>query len=72
MSWIQTVPDEEATGRLKGLYDKIRSPDGALDHIMMAHILIVHVGTRAGVMRQVIWHGVGSSKTVELRAYTGL
>ena len=27
MSWIRTVPYEEASGRLKTLYDRVKGPD---------------------------------------------
>ncbi len=42
MAWIETVPYEKATARLKSLYDKIRGPDGEIDHIMMGHSLRPH------------------------------
>ncbi len=42
MSWIRTVPYEEATGRLKTLYDRVKGPDGAIDNIMRVHGLRPH------------------------------
>lgn len=42
MSWIETVEDRDATGRLRTLYDRIRGPDGAIDNIMQAHSLRPH------------------------------
>ncbi len=42
MSWIKTVPYEEATGRLKTLYDRVKGPDDNVDNIMMAHSLRPH------------------------------
>ena len=36
MTWIATVPYEEATGRLKTLYDRVKGPDDNVDNIMMA------------------------------------
>ncbi len=42
MTWIKTVEDEDAQGRLKVLYDRIRSPDGQIDNIMKAHSLRPH------------------------------
>ncbi len=41
-TWIETVPYEEATGRLKKLYDRIKDPAGNVDNIMMAHSLRPH------------------------------
>jgi uncharacterized peroxidase-related enzyme len=42
MAWIHTVPYEEATGRLKQLYDRIKGPNNNVDNIMMAHSLRPH------------------------------
>ena len=42
MAWIHTVPYEEATGRLKQLYDRIKGPDNNVDNIMMSHSLRPH------------------------------
>ncbi|MBO6899981.1 MAG: peroxidase-related enzyme [Rhizobiaceae bacterium] len=42
MTWIQTVPYEDATGRLKMLYDRVKGPDNNVDNIMMAHSLRPH------------------------------
>lgn len=39
MSWITTVPYDEADARLKRLYDRVTGPDGNVDNIMMAHSL---------------------------------
>ena len=57
MSWIDTVPYEKATGRLKSLYDKIRSPNGDLDHIMMAHSLRPHtMEAHMTIYKYVLYH----------------
>lgn len=42
MTWLKTIPYDEATGRLKTLYDRIRAPDGQIDNIMAAHSLRAH------------------------------
>ena len=42
MTWIKTIPYDEAAGRLKTLYDRIRAPDGQIDNIMAAHSLRAH------------------------------
>ena len=39
MTWIETVPYEAATGRLKTLYDRVKGPDDNVDNIMLAHSL---------------------------------
>jgi uncharacterized peroxidase-related enzyme len=40
--WIETVEYEDAEGRLKTLYDRVRAPDGQIDNIMKAHALRPH------------------------------
>jgi len=42
MSWIHTIPYEEAKGRLKKLYDRVKGPDNNVDNIMMMHSLRPH------------------------------
>jgi uncharacterized peroxidase-related enzyme len=42
MSWIKTVPYDEAKGRLKKLYDRVKGPDNNVDNIMMSHSLRPH------------------------------
>ena len=42
MTWIQTVPYAQATGRLKTLYDRVKGPGDNVDNIMMAHSLRPH------------------------------
>ena len=42
MPWIKTIPYEDATGRLKKLYDRVKGPDNNVDNIMMMHSLRPH------------------------------
>ncbi len=42
MPWIETVPYDEADGRLKKLYDRVKGPDNNVDNIMMMHSLRPH------------------------------
>ncbi len=42
MTWIQTVPYEAASGRLRQLYDRVKGPDDNVDNIMMSHSLRPH------------------------------
>jgi uncharacterized peroxidase-related enzyme len=42
MTWIATVAYQEAKGRLKTLYDRVKGPDNNVDNIMMAHSLRPH------------------------------
>lgn len=41
MAWIEVVPEDAATGRLKELYEKYREPWGGVDHIISIHSLNV-------------------------------
>ncbi len=42
MSWIKTIPFEEAKGKLKQLYERVKGPDNNVDNIMMVHSLRPH------------------------------
>ncbi len=42
MSWIKTIAYENAEGRLRTLYDRIKGPDDNVDNIMLAHSLRPH------------------------------
>ena len=35
MTWIRTVPYDEATGRLKALYDRVKGPGDNVDNISL-------------------------------------
>lgn len=42
MAWIETVPYDDADGKLKTLYDRVKGPDNNVDNIMMMHSLRPH------------------------------
>ncbi len=42
MAWIKTIPFNQATGRLKQLYERVTGPDNNVDNIMMMHSLRPH------------------------------
>ena len=42
MTWIRTIPFEEAEGKVKDLYERIKGPNNNVDNIMMAHSLRPH------------------------------
>ncbi|MDX1405288.1 MAG: peroxidase-related enzyme [Woeseiaceae bacterium] len=42
MTWISTIPYDDAEGALKKLYDRIKGPDDNVDNIMLAHSLRPH------------------------------
>ena len=42
MTWIKTISYDDAEGKLKQLYDRIKGPDNNVDNIMLAHSLRPH------------------------------
>ena len=42
MSWIKTISYDNATGRLRKLYDRVKGPDNNVDNVMMMHSLRPH------------------------------
>lgn len=42
MSWIETIPFDKATGKLRQLYARVTGPDNNVDNIMMMHSLRPH------------------------------
>jgi alkylhydroperoxidase family enzyme len=56
MAWIHMIPEAEATGRLKELYEKYTEPWGGVDNIIKIHSLNprsmdAHFALYATVMR---------------------
>ncbi|MFT6336066.1 MAG: putative peroxidase-related enzyme [Halioglobus sp.] len=42
MSYIKTIPYNEAEGKLKKLYDRVKGPDNNVDNVLMIHSLRPH------------------------------
>ena len=42
MPWIETVAYDDAKGKLKALYDRVKGPENNVDNIMMMHSLRPH------------------------------
>lgn len=42
MSWIKTITPEEATGPLKDIYERIKTPGQRVDNILQVHSLRPH------------------------------
>lgn len=42
MSWIDIIPYEQASGKLRKLYDRVKGPNNNIDNIMLAHSLRPH------------------------------
>jgi uncharacterized peroxidase-related enzyme len=45
MSWIKVIPLEEATGKLKQIYKKIKGPNNQIDNVLSIHSLRPHTLT---------------------------
>jgi uncharacterized peroxidase-related enzyme len=45
MSWIQIIPFEKATGKLKSIYNKIKGPNNQIDNVLGIHSLRPHTLT---------------------------
>ena len=41
-AWIKMIPLEEATGKLKEMYQRVTTPHGTVDNVMRAHSLRPH------------------------------
>ena len=41
-AWIRMIPLEEATGKLKEMYQRVTTPHGTVDNVMKAHSLRPH------------------------------
>ncbi len=42
MSWIQTIGFEEAKGKLKSIYNRVKGPNNNVDNVLMLHSLRPH------------------------------
>ena len=45
MSWIKVIPFEEATGKLKQIYKKVKGPNNQIDNVLSIHSLRPHTLT---------------------------
>lgn len=45
MSWITIIPYEQATGKLKTIYNRIKGPNGQIDNVLGVHSLRPHTLT---------------------------
>jgi len=45
MSWIKVIPYEEAKGKLKSIYNKIKGPNDQIDNVLSIHSLRPHTLT---------------------------
>ncbi|MCH8950992.1 MAG: peroxidase-related enzyme [Proteobacteria bacterium] len=61
MPWIDTVPYEKSSGRLRRLYDRIKGPGNNVDNIMMMHSLRPHsMEGHMALYKQVLHHSANT------------
>ena len=61
MSWIQTISYEEATGRLRAVYERIKGPGGYIDNILQVHSLRPHTLTGHMMLYKNVLHHTGNT-----------
>jgi uncharacterized peroxidase-related enzyme len=61
MAWINTISYDEADGKLKMLYDRVKGPDNNVDNIMMMHSLRPHSMEAHMSMYKFVLHHTGNS-----------
>ena len=61
MSWIKTIPYEQAAGKLLRLYNRVKGPDNNVDNIMLAHSLRPHSMEGHMTMYKNVLHHTGNS-----------
>jgi uncharacterized peroxidase-related enzyme len=60
-AWIRMVPLEEATGLLKDMYEKVKTPHGTVDNVMRAHSLRPHTMAGHVVLYRSVLHNPDNS-----------
>jgi uncharacterized peroxidase-related enzyme len=60
MAWIDTISYEDADGRLRRLYDRVKGPDNNVDNIMMMHSLRPHSMEGHMAMYKYVLHHSGN------------
>ncbi|MHA6262729.1 carboxymuconolactone decarboxylase family protein [Arenibacterium sp. CAU 1754] len=61
MTWIKTIPFEDATGKLRKLYVRVTGPGNNVDNIMMAHSLRPHSMEGHMALYKNVLHHTGNS-----------
>lgn len=57
MSWIKTISYNESVGKLRRIYEKIKGPNDAIDHVMSIHSLRPHtLEGHMGLYKSVLHH----------------
>ena len=60
MAWINVISYDEAEGKVKTLYDRVKGPDNNVDNIMMMHSLRPHSMEAHMTMYKYVLHHTGN------------
>jgi len=60
MSFIQTIPPEEASGRLEKIYRQVKSPEGQVDNVLQVHSLRPHTLIGHMAIYKAVLHHTGN------------
>ena len=61
MPWIKTIPYDEATGRLRAVYRRVKGPGGYIDNILQVHSLRPHTLTGHMTLYKNVLHHTGNT-----------
>ena len=61
MTWINVISYDDADGKVKMLYDRVKGPDNNVDNIMMLHSLRPHSMEAHMTMYKYVLHHTGNS-----------
>lgn len=61
MSWIETIPYEQATGRLRAVYERVQGPGGYVDNILQVHSLRPHTLVGHMTLYKNVLHHTGNT-----------
>ena len=61
MTWIKVISYDDAVGKLKRIYDRIKGPDNNVDNILMAHSLRPHTLEGHMAIYKYVLHHTGNS-----------
>lgn len=61
MSWIKTIPFEQAEGKLKSLYKRVKGPNNNVDNVLKIHSLRPHTLEGHMVLYKAVLHHSGNT-----------
>ncbi len=60
MSWIKTIPYEDADPRLKKIYDRVKGPNNNIDNVLLIHSLRPHTLVGHMTLYKSVLHSTGN------------